>query len=245
MYRKNSERKDLNELLKGLNIRCNSLIDIGGSDGQITEEIAEYFNIPDMNVLIVDPITISSKYKTCTPDNLLLSFKSGDELLEMAVEREGLRGTVGSPVDLITCMMSIHHLNENLHEIIRGVFNNLKINGYLLIKEHDVINSNDVLFLNRIHDIYSKYKNGDANTVNATYYSKDELNKYLTSIGFRLVRTYSREGYNPQKKYHSLYRKISIKFKESKLPEIIHSDTTASLTLFQEDYLKKLVSHYE
>ncbi len=238
-YRTKSEKKDLDELFKSyrldnpfkLNLSSESgvlsLIDIGGGDGCLTEELKQYFNLTEKDVLIVDPINNNDSHiKTICPE----TFIQGNYQCQM-----------------ISCLMSIHHFNMNFMQMTKAIFASIQINGYLLIKEHDVNNMNEAYFLDKIHDTYARYKHNDVNTNIASYYSKRSLENYIIMNGFRLIASYSRTDYNPQWKYHSLFRKVSSKTYNVKLPIYIMSNSTndSVLTEAQIAFLKKLQGHYE
>lgn len=245
-YRIKSEKKDLDELLKSyeLNLKNNikphetttdmisttnyyHLIDIGGGDGCLTEELMHYFELSYQDVLIVDPIK---------PDNDVCKFKTiTPKTFQTYIYR----------TNLVSCLMSIHHFNQDFHKNMIAIFKSININGYLLIKEHDVVRSNEVSFLDQVHQIYAKYKNGDLNTVLTTYYPRTILEDYICKNGFRLLKSYSRTDYNPQKKYHSLFRKVSSGNYSIKNVNFEHSNRLESLTNSQITFLSKLKSHYE
>lgn len=224
LNRKKSEKNDIYILNKNLSISINGLIDIGGSDGNMTEEIIDFYKIKNSSTLIVDPIKIKSKFKTITPSEFLL---------------------IDNQIDMISCMMSIHHFMRNFDIMFKKIFQTVKLNGYLLIKEHDVSDDITMDFLNNVHYIYAKFNNNnDYSTAETNYYSKKDLEKFIISNGFELINSYSNILYNPQKKYHSIFKKINnIDYNIIRCTVPDHLDIW-DINYLNDEFLLKLLKHY-
>lgn len=224
LNRKKSEKNDIYILNKNLSISINSLIDIGGSDGNMTEEITNFYKIKNSSTLIVDPIKIKSRFKTITPSEFLL---------------------IDDQIDMISCMMSIHHFMGNFDIMFKKIFQTIKLNGYLLIKEHDVLDDITEDFLNNVHYIYAKFNNNnDYSTAETNYFSKKDLEKFIISNGFELINSYSNILYNPQKKYHSIFKKINnIDYNVIYRTVSDHLDIW-NINYLNDEFLLKLLKHY-
>lgn len=113
--------------------------------------------------------------------------------------------------DLVIVLMVLHHVpKENLEKLLKSIYKSMKHDSYLLIREHDVNNNNDILYINWMHffyeliceeksawDFYRSYV--------PNYMSKDELESILNKIGFTNVKHLKPK--NITRNYFTLFKK--------------------------------------
>lgn len=174
-------------------------VDLGSGDGKICQQICEYFNIT-----AVYPFDVESN-----SDSVIIY--NGRNLPIQC-----------QSIDLMTCFMSLHHI-EPLKDVLLEMERVCHIGSYLFIREHDISNENDALYVDLIHLIHQRLRQQKSTFLR--YLSRDNLRKLLITLGFQEVATeYYDDRSNPQRIYSSLYYKQSLidlqKFNEINLSDI-------------------------
>jgi ubiquinone/menaquinone biosynthesis C-methylase UbiE len=192
-------------------------LDIGCFDGNITEAFGNEFNLNKMQVHGAD-IKSYNNYERITfskYDGITLPYSDNS-------------------FDIITCLMILHHIpKKNLFSALQEINRVLKPNGVLILREHDVNNSNQCYLLDIMHDFYD-YVWGDVNTIkpeksdqwSTNYKNNHEWTDLLKNIGIiqREIPVINKSNKNPYFTYTSSYiKKINIEVKP--MVRILSSDT--------------------
>lgn len=174
--------------------KINTYLDFGCGDGTITTSIAEQIN--SKNNYAADVLLSEQKY----PNLKYLQIDEKDPKIE-----------ISEAVDLITCLVSLHHL-KNLNVIISEFDRISRIGTYLIIREHDATPSLQP-FLDFIHLIYLIQKDLNLQEFYSGYFSKSELQRNLESHGWKYLHCVElpEKMNNPQKIYTSIFQFIGIK----------------------------------
>lgn len=190
LSRKTKETKYISEIINEIsnfqkNIKV--MLDIGCGDGLLTDSITSVVNVEKVyitDIYIPENISVKNDYIFLLIDQL-------DKIPDQSV-------------DLISCMMSIHHfglLTSKMFEIIRR---KIKTTGYILIKEHCKKDLEFTYFLDCVHQIYEKCNNEKSQVTN--YYTFDELDTIFKNYNFKLINRKIESGYNIQNKYRAIYK---------------------------------------
>lgn len=137
-------------------------------------------------------------------------------------------------VDFISAMQSLHHVifdsgdnatssfYSRLERIITQFTDKLKLGGYLLLREHDVVSKLDiypVIFEHLLYELYEENNvNMSVNEVNdwiynfhnnhqGWYFSAKTLQNLLESKGMKLITLNYKQGKNHSRIYNALYQK--------------------------------------
>lgn len=164
-------------------------LDIGCSRGTITSLLANSMKINSAHAIdIIETANIADpniQYTRVSETASILPYTDGK-------------------FDLITCLMSLHHI-KNLESYINEIHRCLSENGIVIIQEHDAQNFDDYIFLDILHGLYSVSwcKSGEqedplfCKNYSAQYYSKKHLNHLFKKVGFTRIEIES-------KKYESI-----------------------------------------
>jgi len=170
-------------------------LDIGGGDCKIAKKIADILHIDYSNTYVTE---------------LLPKDLNCNEINYIQVSSDNFPNEFTNKFQLITCLMTLHHLNFDV--IIGEIYKALTLNGLLIIREHDAFNKKLNVFLDVLHgfhlmvlqsqkEIFQNYK--------AYYHSAKFWKNLLESKGFKQVFFIKREG-NTGEKYHAVYKKIPL-----------------------------------
>jgi SAM-dependent methyltransferase len=137
-------------------------------------------------------------------------------------------------IDLVMALQSLHHIEfcdveteyiDRIRPIIISIISKIKPGGYLLIREHDVKNNDDVCPVIFEHLLYDIIELGDKNMSfeklkswvknyhmnhKGWYFSKQFLHNILEHEGMELVDTEIKKGGNVSHIYNSLYMKTCV-----------------------------------
>ncbi len=179
---------DIYRQIKGKKIPA-SYLDIGCSRGTITSLLTNSMKIQSAHAIDIIDIT-----------NL-----HGIEYKQVS-ENESALPYPDENFDLITCLMSLHHI-KNIESYINEIYRCLSPNGIIIIQEHDAQDFDDYIFLDILHGLYSMSwcKMGEqedphfCRNYSAQYYSKKHLNMLFKKSGFVKLEIES-------KKYDSIPR---------------------------------------
>lgn len=168
--------QDIYRQIKGKKIPV-SYLDIGCSRGTITS-------------LLTNSMKIHSAYAIDIIESTNLQ---GIEYTQVS-ENESALPYSDSKFDLITCLMSLHHI-KNLESYVNEIYRCLNPNGIIIIQEHDAQDFDDYIFLDILHGLYSMSwcKMGEqedplfCKNYSAQYYSKKHLNMLFKKVGFTRI----------------------------------------------------------
>ena len=193
----------INNVFKFINTNNNNAyihkyLDFGCGNGEITAAIGEKLGLNSADIIGVDINTITTNRFT------FINSTNDTSLLTQYYDK----------IDLITAMVSLHHVN-NIHNCIHEISKLLVVGGHFIVREHDV-DPEDALtraYLDVIHAYISVSKKDiiDVDEINSiTYYSLGTLNNIIIDHGFRLVSKYSYHEPNPQRLYYAYYMKVVV-----------------------------------
>jgi ubiquinone/menaquinone biosynthesis C-methylase UbiE len=170
--------------------KIKTYLDLGCGDASITAGVSEELKIETTYCADV-VLSNESKYNNMT----YLQINENDVKLE--IEEKS--------VDLITCLVSMHHFRK-LSDIIKEIDRISKVGTYLIIREHD---ANSLLqpFLDFIHLIYLIQKDMKLNDFYSCYYKRTDLKKCLENHGWKYLNSvdFPTNFENPQKLYSSIF----------------------------------------
>lgn len=128
-------------------------LDVGTSEGAITNEFVEYLHLPKERAFGIDIIEQKS------PSTLFTSKAYDGVNLPWKEEK----------FDIVTMFMSAHHF-EKPDELFAAVYNAMKPGAILIMREHDVRSAEMSLFLDVVHAVYAVVVNKETT---AEQFAKD------------------------------------------------------------------------
>ena len=193
----------IKNLLRAANAcQLDTYLDLGCGDASISDSV-------------VDEIKISSGY--CA--DIIKPEKENKNLKFIQIDED--KNVLMMPdksIDLITCLVSIHHF-KNLRKMIQEMNRISHLNTYLIIREHNA-NPEDQIYLDFVHLIYLIQKNVPIQDFYSSYYNRKDLRETLEQSGWKYIAS---EDYpaqtNYQKIYSSIYKYVGGGKSEAKLPE--------------------------
>lgn len=194
-----------------------SVMDYGCGDGWALE----YFKYNDVkNIICVD----IDDYRSYVKDSTFIK-NSHLSSIDSKIDDDSL--------DLVMALQSLHHVEfendktdfyKRIHLIVKSIVNKIKYGGHLLIREHDVKNTNDlypVLFEHLLYELMElkdktmsfdevrKWVSYYHNNHKGWYSSKEFMHKILEDNGMKLIETEYKIGLNPSHIYNSIYVKTN------------------------------------
>jgi len=163
-----------------------SYLDFGCGNQEISVEVAKGFKIPLAFAADVHP--------PAQKQNPLISY------VQVVEDRLAIESHV---VELVTCFMSLHHL-ENFERSVQEIVRIMKNGGYLFIREHDVGPADFRLIelLTRYHEKFSDHQGSFTK-----FWGRKQLKTKLKSFGFENLRDIEyRSIVNEKQIYHSLFQ---------------------------------------
>ena len=124
--------------------RPKSLLDIGCGNCIMTRDLGIAFNMKKDDIYGADiPQEFEQKWAETRPKNINFVLIHNNKL---KFKRK---------FDLITCMMVLHHIDEQiLNQYLKDIYNLLNDNGIFIIKEHDCFNAIDYIMADIEHSLY-------------------------------------------------------------------------------------------
>ena len=171
-----------------------SFLDIGCATGAITLELMNQLNIPRENT-----------YGTDIDDYNITKFN----FIKTTQKTENLDTIFPSSIDLITCLMSLHHI-ENVETTLKELNRIISPTGILIIREHDCTSKIFSYFLDIVHGLYEmslgeKVSDTFLKDFSADYRNHQEWRKIITAAGFRFI--YQTRIVPNVRAYYSIYMK--------------------------------------
>ena len=196
-------------ILNQSEIKPTSYLDIGCLDGNITSAVGSHFELHKNQIhgIDIEDWSISSGFTFSKYDGKKLPFSDGS-------------------FDLITCFMTLHHIPEENMDILMEEINRVtKINGIVIIREHNTSEKIDHTSLDIMHNFYDfvwdnkkwndELEKGNYNNSEWT----DLFKKYGFSLGVK-PKIWVDKDKNPFMSYFCSYKKE----KNIKQPYVIHYD---------------------
>lgn len=143
-YSKEYAAEYIANILNGLNLKPNSLLDIGCGNCIMTRDLGHTLGIKSADIYGADiPQEFEQKWAETRPA----------EIKFIEIHDNKLR--FDRKFDLITCMMVLHHVPENaLEQYMADIYKLLTPGGIFLIKEHDCFNAADYMIADIEHSLY-------------------------------------------------------------------------------------------
>jgi ubiquinone/menaquinone biosynthesis C-methylase UbiE len=202
---------DIMYMLKQMNISSPSVyLDIGCSEGGITQLLGKELGlssvygidiIDETELKKVEGTNVDMVYIKMSPETTVLPF--GD-----------------SSVDLITALMSFHHI-KNYAEYIKEIGRILRDGGVLIIQEHNAMDEDDKIAIDILHGMYTMVwaKTGQledetfVDTYEANYKSRNEWTTYLENEGLHEIKINEPAKWKaiPRKNIHNNYWAMYVK----------------------------------
>ena len=119
-------------------------------------------------------------------------------------------------IDIVTCTMVIHHMDRP-KDTLKDIYRIMKPGGLFIIREHDCNNEYTEIIVDAEHFMHAmiinpEYDTSYYNNYNITYYTKNEMHKLITDIGFEhspqsLPKRY-RGIRGASRKYYDVFTKL-------------------------------------
>ena len=209
------------------------ICDIGGGNGNIISKIGTNLNILKNNLICIETKQDWYELYTYDHDNITYYFWDNNTIY-----------LPNESVDFVIIMVSLHHMtDEIIQNTISEVSRILKTGGYLLLKEHDCITTNDNYIINWEHHLYHLMEIMETNKMetNKMETNKMETNNeisYETEIE-KYVRQYV-ENFKSKEYFDTIITKYSLqKITElSRILEPINIDINNITKLYWAIYTK-------
>lgn len=220
--------------LKLLKIEINPttrIIDFGCGKGYLIDSIIELYLIPKRNALCIDVNDKDEKEYT------YIKINPEDSLLDLTVSNRELRQ---NSFDVVFCGVVLHHVLD-LYSTLRGLFLLLKPNGYLVIREHDAIDKKIKDLLDVVHGFHSvvfpeqmETNAEDFVKEKIQYFSKEEWDRIITSIGF--IKKNNTKPRGTLRQYYSVYQKPSNRIRRTTKTKIVKRRTRKQYTRYSKKW---------
>ena len=187
------------------------IMDIGGGEGNILQQIGLLHNIPNNNLYCVEQQNDwSENYKY---DNNLNYIFWDNEIIN--VEKKS--------IDIILIMVALHHMDDQtITNLMNNIKSLLKDDGIIIIKEHDNLNDTTKKIIDWEHHIYHILMTTEINEDNLktylntfvnNYKSMNEIDKIFEINGFKIKEILDRkftkfilhDHFNPTNLYWKIY----------------------------------------
>lgn len=143
-YSKEFIAEYLVNIFKNLKVAPTSLLDIGCGNCIMTRDLGKALDISNSNIYGADvPGEFELKWAESRPREIKF------------VEIRNNKLQFNRKFDLITCMMVLHHVPENvLMQYIKDIYALLNTGGIFVIKEHDCFNAADYMIADIEHSLF-------------------------------------------------------------------------------------------
>lgn len=186
--------EDIAALAQEIRIPTKAYLDLGCSEGSITENIAVTFGFKKENVFGADIVKVGNptfNFIHLQDENGDLPFKS-------------------QQFSLVSCVMSLHHF-KNIKNSLSEIHRVLDRIGFLIIREHDCGDNATATALDIVHGFYSqvypKQKESETFLTHYAHYrSKEEMIKLIEQHGFKCLKFTA--SYGNFKQYYAIFQRI-------------------------------------
>lgn len=179
-------------------------MDFGGSDGSICQAIGKYLNLDKRDMISADV-------------EEWVGGKSGgnSDVTYVTINKKGKLPFDDQTFSLISCFMVLHHI-EDVESRISELSRITKTGGYLVLREHDCIDSISRMIIDMEHTLYESLT-VDATNIDffrnyfAFYKTKIEWTNTIEKYGFKFLNlSYNNDMriHNPSRTYYAVYKKI-------------------------------------
>lgn len=174
------------------NVQLDSYLDVGCGEGVVTQAVAERLQIPLSDTFGTD---IAGWLDNSDEVNPHINFFVAET--PYPVEQ----------IALITALQSLHHVTD-LPAVIAAIHSALQVGGWLVIREHDARNDDDLDLIDAEHFLYMASHDtlDKLGEYYGDYRSQAEWTELLTGAGFELVRV--TEPIGMTRYYYALYRRL-------------------------------------
>lgn len=182
--RSRSRVNDIKHILDTLSNQC-MFLDIGCGDGSITRSITEYLGLPRHRAHAVDVITQnpSDLYTFSSTNGKILDYESNS-------------------FDIVTIFMASHHFEYPVH-MFKEIYRVIKPGGMLVIREHDIVYSEQRMFIDLAHVMYANVINDEGDIGPLWYRTAKEWSSLITSVGF--IEKELKKQYDIFQSYYAVY----------------------------------------
>jgi SAM-dependent methyltransferase len=213
--------KKLADYLKyKLRVPFNSMIDVGGGNGNLLHYFATHYHIPKQQLVCVESVNEWAEPYQYT-HNDTITYELWDSASPWLTAGNGTAGN--GTMDVATCMVSLHHMPDPILNLaVQQTHDALKSGGILCIKEHNCVNADDAMVIDWEHHLFHISDMGRSlseDEVNAylcgyidNFKPATEFNKLMSSHGFVKIEMLNRfferaPDPNPSNLYWGVYRK--------------------------------------
>jgi len=160
------------------------IVDIGGGDGNILNNISDLFEIPKQNMFCIEQPSWHEKYNFKYDINYIFWNNS-------------IINITPKSIDVILIMVTLHHMDNNtLKNLIINVKKILKPNGLIIIKEHDLTDNYIKKSIDWEHHLYHLMMTQN----------EEITNKHLTDYLDKFIN-----NYKSKKEYDNIFNEFEIK----------------------------------
>jgi 2-polyprenyl-3-methyl-5-hydroxy-6-metoxy-1,4-benzoquinol methylase len=161
------------------------ILDIGGGEGDVIKKIGSNMGINNNNLYSLEELDSSwvEKYNFSNDINYIywdnVSISLNTNTLNTHTDTK-------SYFDVIICMVSLHHMNnETIQNLILNINHLLKKDGLIILKEHDADSRDTMRIIDWEHHLYHILRspdNMDMDTIDE--YLNNFINNYKSKLGF-------------------------------------------------------------
>ena len=193
LYKEEHGKKQMKENLK------NSLLKGSQSRYNLVEDIIQkFYNKPNISILDIGTEDCSFIHLLKKHGNSYAINVETEDFSSYITDKSCVKfyDGINIPYDnnfmyIVTCTMVIHHM-DNAAATLKDVYRVLKKGGLLIIKEHDSDNQYTEIIIDAVHFLYDMvlgptFNYGYYSNYKITRYTKEDITKLLTSIGFKNV----------------------------------------------------------
>lgn len=180
----------INYITESVDIKPSNVLDIGAGTGEILVGIKNYYGLPKEKVYALDlqPIQRDDITVIWYDENMKIPFDDGS-------------------IDLIVMLSLLHHVPER-SPLLAEVHRVLSPNGRVVIREHDDTKTRlYYIFIQLMHYVWYVYNNETRDPL--VMMSRNETIKLFKSVGFKSHNYIKPVGFNIQKLYGEVYKKIN------------------------------------
>lgn len=187
-----------------------NIMDIGGGEGNILNNISNNYNIPSCNLYCIEQKEWCEKYQFKNKINYIFW--------------DNINIDIKNNVDIVLIMVALHHMtDETINNLLLNLKKIIKKDGIIIIKEHDCNNEIIKKVIDWEHHLYHLLMNNniDENNINSylnesiiNYKSYNQIDEIFKNNGFinelKLDREFKKfikyDDNNPTNLYWNIYK---------------------------------------